>query len=154
MNDQPDERYLRLALQQAQAAAEAGEVPVGALIVADGRVLAAAHNERETLRDPTAHAEMIAITQAAEALGAWRLEGCTLYVTLEPCPMCAGAIVQARIPRVVYGAADPKAGAVDSLYQLLTDDRLNHRVEVTAGLMGEECGRVLSEFFRARRLKK
>lgn len=153
MNTQPDERYLRLALQQAQAAAEAGEVPVGALIVADGRVLAAARNEREALRDPTAHAEMIAITQAAEALGAWRLEGCTLYVTLEPCPMCAGAIVQARIPRVVYGAADPKAGAVDSLYQILTDDRLNHRVEVESGLLGEECGRVLTDFFRARRKK-
>lgn len=142
-----------MALQQAQAAAEAGEVPVGALIVADGRVLAAARNEREALRDPTAHAEMIAITQAAEALGAWRLEGCTLYVTLEPCPMCAGAIVQARIPRVVYGAADPKAGAVDSLYQILTDDRLNHRVEVESGLLGEECGRVLTDFFRARRKK-
>ena len=109
----------------------------------DGRVLAAARNEREALRDPTAHAEMIAITQAAAALGSWRLEGCTLYVTLEPCPMCAGAIVQARIPRLVYGAADPKAGAVRSLFQLVDDPRLNHRAEVVEGVLAEPCGRVL-----------
>lgn len=151
MHEQTDEHYLREALRQAAEAAAAGEVPVGAIIVAEGRVLAAARNERESLRDPTAHAEMIAITQAAQALNAWRLEGCTLYVTLEPCPMCAGAIVQARIPRVVYGAADPKAGAVDSLYQILTDDRLNHRVEVSSGVLAAECGQVLTDFFRARR---
>lgn len=151
MHEQTDEHYLREALRQAAEAAAAGEVPVGAIIVAEGRVLAAARNERESLRDPTAHAEMIAITQAAQSLNAWRLEGCTLYVTLEPCPMCAGAIVQARIPRVVYGAADPKAGAVDSLYQILTDDRLNHRVEVSGGVLAAECGQVLTDFFRARR---
>src|SRR5690606_33049488 len=117
-------------LQEAQRAAEEGEVPIGAVIVHDSQVVASAHNQREQLRDPTAHAEMIAITQAAEALGSWRLLDCTLYVTLEPCPMCAGAIVQARIPWVVYAAADPKAGAVDTLYRLLSDARLNHQAQV------------------------
>lgn len=146
-----DERYMRIALEQAVAAAAADEAPVGAVIVADGRVLAAARNEREALRDPTAHAEMIAITQAASALESWRLENCTLYVTLEPCPMCAGAIVLARIPRVVFGALDPKGGAVRSLYRLLEDSRLNHRVEVVAGVLSEPCGLVLSEFFRGKR---
>lgn len=149
-----DERYMRLALEQAEAAAEADEAPVGALIVADGRVLAAARNEREALRDPTAHAEMIAITQAASALQSWRLENCTLYVTLEPCPMCAGAIVLARIPRVVFGALDPKGGAVRSLYRLLEDPRLNHRVEVVEGVLSEPCGLVLSEFFRGKRRQR
>lgn len=143
--------YMRMALAEAQAAAAAGEVPVGAIIVCNDRVIAAAHNQRETLRDPTAHAEMIAITQAAESLGAWRLEGCTLYVTLEPCPMCAGAIVQSRVPRVVYGAVDPKAGAVESLYTLLSDERLNHRPEVTGSVLAEPCGEILTSFFRARR---
>src|SRR5436190_13577915 len=113
------EHYMRIALAEAEAALAEGEVPVGAVIVQHDRVIAAAHNQREQLRDPTAHAEMIAITQAAEALGSWRLADCTLYVTLEPCPMCAGAIVQARIPTVVYGAADPKAGAVHTLFRLL-----------------------------------
>ena len=145
------ETYIRRALAEAIAAEKQDEVPVGALIVRDGRVLAAAHNQRETLRDPTAHAEMIAITQAAEAIGSWRLEGCTLYVTLEPCPMCAGAIVQARIPTVVYGAADPKAGAVRTLFQLLDDARLNHRCEIVAGVLAEPCGAILSDFFRRRR---
>jgi tRNA(adenine34) deaminase len=143
--------YMRMALAEAQAAAAAGEVPVGAIIVCNDRVIAAAHNQRETLRDPTAHAEMIAITQAAESLGAWRLEGCTLYVTLEPCPMCAGAIVQSRVPRVVYGAIDPKAGAVESLYRLLADERLNHRPDVTGSVLAEPCGEILTSFFRARR---
>ncbi len=142
---------MRQALAQAELARSADEVPVGAVIVSSGRVVAAAHNQREALADPTAHAEMIAITQAAGALGSWRLEGCTLYVTLEPCPMCAGAIVLARIPLVVYGARDPKAGAVDSLYQLLGDVRLNHRCQVVSGVLGDDCGRVLSEFFRAQR---
>lgn len=142
---------MRAALREAALAAEAGEVPVGALIVREGIVIASAHNQREALHDPTAHAEMIAITQAAESVGGWRLSGCTLYVTLEPCPMCAGAIVQARVPRVVYGAADPKAGAVDSLYRLLDDARLNHRAEVTSGVLHQECGDVLRQFFRARR---
>lgn len=149
-----DERYMRIALEQAEAAAEADEAPVGAVIVSDGRVLAAARNEREALRDPTAHAEMIAITQAASALQNWRLEKCTLYVTLEPCPMCAGAIVLARIPRVVFGALDPKGGAVRSLYRLLEDERLNHRVEVVEGVLSEPCGLVLTEFFREKRRQR
>lgn len=142
---------MRLALAEAQAAAAEGEAPVGAIVVCHDRIIAAAHNQRETLRDPTAHAEMIAITQAAESLGSWRLEGCTLYVTLEPCPMCAGGIVQARIPRVVYGATDPKAGAVESLYTLLSDARLNHRSQVQGGVLAEPCGKILTDFFRARR---
>jgi len=147
--------YMQLALREAQRAAEEGEVPVGAVIVHEERVVAAAHNQREQLRDPTAHAEMIALTQAADALGSWRLEGCTLYATLEPCPMCAGAILQARLPLVVYGADDPKAGAVRSLYQLLGDARLNHRSAVISGVLGQDCGAVLSEFFqRQRRLGK
>jgi tRNA(adenine34) deaminase len=145
---------MMLALAEAAAAAIEDEVPIGAVIVYEGQVLAAAHNQREQLRDPTAHAEMIAITQAATALDSWRLENCTLYVTLEPCPMCAGAIVQSRVKRVVYGADDPKAGAVKTLYQLLEDSRLNHRAEVTAGVLAEECGRVLSEFFQQKRLAK
>ncbi|WP_350213591.1 tRNA adenosine(34) deaminase TadA [Botrimarina sp.] len=146
-----DVAMMRLALGEARAAASDGEVPVGAVITCGDQVVAAAHNQREALRDPTAHAEMIAITQAAESLGGWRLENCTLYVTLEPCPMCAGAIVQARAPRVVYGARDPKAGAVESLYSLLSDTRLNHRCQVLGGVLEEECGGVLREFFRSRR---
>jgi tRNA(adenine34) deaminase len=145
---------MKLALDQAEAAALVDEAPIGAVIVHNERVIATARNEREALRDPTAHAEMIAITQAAAALENWRLAGCTLYVTLEPCPMCAGAIVQARIPRVVYGAIDPKAGAVRSLYRLLEDSRLNHRCEVVEGVLAEPCGRVLSEFFKCKRLEK
>jgi tRNA(adenine34) deaminase len=151
---QIDQHFMMLALAEAAAAAIEDEVPIGAVIVHEGQVLAAAHNQREQLRDPTAHAEMIAITQAATALDSWRLENCTLYVTLEPCPMCAGAIVQSRVKRVVYGADDPKAGAVKTLYQLLEDTRLNHRAEVTAGVLAEECGRVLSEFFQQKRLTK
>ncbi len=142
-----------MALDLARQAAEIGEVPVGAIIVHNERVIAAAHNQREQLHDPTAHAEMIAITQAAEALQSWRLEQCTLYVTLEPCPMCAGAILQARIPTVVFGATDPKAGAVQSLFRLLSDARLNHRCEVIHGVMQKECGEVLSQFFASRRLE-
>lgn len=140
-----------LALEQARAALAISEVPVGAVIVAEGRVIAAAYNQREQLCDPTAHAEMIAITQAAENLGSWRLSGCTLYCTLEPCPMCAGAIVQARVPTVVYGAADPKAGAVNTLYQLLSDPRLNHRCEIVPGVLAEECGQLLTRFFQQQR---
>lgn len=143
--------FMREALRQAQTAMAAEEVPVGAVIAHDGRIIAAAHNQREMLRDPTAHAEMIAITQAAESLGSWRLEGCVLYVTLEPCPMCAGAILQARVPTVVYGATDPKAGAVASLYQLLSDTRLNHRCELVPGVLAEPCGTILTEFFRRQR---
>ena len=146
-----DRQYMRLALAEAQAAANEDEVPIGAIIVHANRVIASAHNQREQLRDPTAHAEMIAITQAAGVLGDWRLENCTLYVTLEPCPMCAGAIVLARIARVVYGAADPKAGAVDTLYRMLNDQRLNHRADATAGVLATECGALLSRFFEAKR---
>ena len=142
---------MRLALQQAQQAQVEDEVPVGAIILNQDRFIAAAYNQREQLHDPTAHAEMIAITQAAEAIGDWRLAHCTMYVTLEPCLMCAGAIVQSRIPRVIYGATDPKAGAVSSLYSLLTDTRLNHTVQVTGGVLAEDCGRILTEFFRSKR---
>ncbi len=147
----PHAHFMEAALQEARAAFDEDEVPVGAVIVRGGRVIAAAHNQRERLRDPTAHAEMIAITQAAEALGSWRLDECTLYVTLEPCPMCAGAIVQARIPAVVYGATDPKAGAVATLYQLLDDPRLNHRCQVVGGVRAEACGQILTRFFQKQR---
>jgi tRNA(adenine34) deaminase len=143
--------FMRLALREAEAAYAEEEVPIGAVIVRDGQVIASAHNQREQLHDPTAHAEMIAITQAAGVVGDWRLEGATLYVTLEPCPMCAGAIVLARLPRVVYGAADPKAGAVATLYQMLDDPRLNHRAEVIGGVLSEPCGAILSRFFADRR---
>ncbi len=143
--------HMRMALAEAQAAFAENEVPVGAIITRDDQVLASAHNLRDTLRDPTAHAEMIAITQAAESLGSWRLEGCTLYVTLEPCPMCAGAILQARIRTVVYGAPDPKAGAVHSLFQLLADPRLNHRCEIISGVLADPCGAILTRFFQQQR---
>jgi tRNA(adenine34) deaminase len=144
--------HMEMALAEAEAAAAADEVPVGAVIVSLQRgVLAQAHNQREQLTDPTAHAEMIAITQAAAALRSWRLEHCVLYVTLEPCPMCAGAIVQARVPLVVYGAADPKAGACDSLYQIPTDARLNHRAQVLGGVLADRCAAVLSAFFAKKR---
>jgi len=142
---------MKLALQEAELALGEDEVPVGAVIVHEDRVIASAHNQREQLRDPTAHAEMIAITQAAEALRSWRLDGSTLYVTLEPCPMCAGAILQARIPTVVYGATDPKAGAVHTLYQLLGDERLNHRSMVVSGVLAGPCGEILTRFFQSQR---
>ncbi|MDR1385223.1 MAG: tRNA adenosine(34) deaminase TadA [Planctomycetaceae bacterium] len=145
------EFFMRKAIGEAVGALEENEVPVGAVIVCKNAVIASAHNQREQLQDPTAHAEMIAVTQAAESLGSWRLEECTLYVTLEPCPMCAGAIVQARIPFVVYGASDPKAGAVASLFQLLNDSRLNHRCEVKANIFAEDCAGLLQEFFRRQR---
>jgi tRNA(adenine34) deaminase len=151
MNYPAHEHFIQMALAEAQAAMEENEVPIGAVIVHRQQVIARAHNQREQLRDPTAHAEMIAITQAAAALGSWRLEDCTLYVTLEPCPMCAGAIVQARIPQVVYGAADPKAGAVHTLYRLLDDSRLNHRAEVVPGVLAEACGEILTRFFQKQR---
>lgn len=142
---------MRLAIEEAELALREDEVPVGAVIVHDDRVIASAHNQREQLHDPTAHAEMIAITQAAEALGSWRLDGSTLYVTLEPCPMCAGAILQARIPTVVYGATDPKAGAVHTLYRLLEDERLKHRAMVVSGVLAGPCGEILTRFFQAQR---
>ena len=142
---------MRLALREAEAAVQEEEVPVGAVIVHGERIVASAHNQREQLHDPTAHAEMIAITQAAESLGDWRLEHCTLYVTLEPCPMCAGAILLSRLPRLVYGAADSKSGCVESLYHLLNDDRLNHQVQVVPGVLALDCGSILTEFFQAQR---
>ena len=145
------EHFMRQAIDLAQQAATEDEVPVGAIIVHRHQVIAAAYNQREQLNDPTAHAEMIAITQAASHLNSWRLEECELYVTLEPCPMCAGAILQSRIPKVYYGASDPKAGAVDSLYNLLTDVRLNHRSQVLGGILGDQCGRLLTQFFEAKR---
>ena len=147
----PAEHWMRFALDQAMQAFEEREVPVGAVIVQGGRIVGEGHNQRETLNDPTAHAEMIALTQAAETLGSWRLLDCTLYVTLEPCPMCAGAIVQARIPRVVYGTPDPKAGACHSLYQITSDPRLNHQVLVTAGVLQDQCRQILQDFFAEQR---
>jgi len=139
------------ALRVAQAALDADEVPVGCVVVHEDRIIGRAHNQREMLRDPTAHAEMIALTQAAGALETWRLGGCTLYVTLEPCAMCAGAMVLGRIERLVYGATDPKAGAVESVFRLLDEPRLNHKVAVRGGVLAADCGAVLSEFFRTKR---
>ncbi len=146
-----DERFMEMAIDRARAAAEHGDVPIGALVAREGETLAAAGNERELRRDPTAHAELLAIRAAAEALGGWRLPETTLYVTLEPCAMCAGAIVLARIPTVVFGAADPKAGAVGSVLDVLGEPALNHRPQVAGGLLEDECAELLREFFGARR---
>ena len=146
-----DEAYMGMAFAEAEQAWAEEEVPVGAVVVFQDRVIAAARNQREQLHDPTAHAEMIAITQAAESLSSWRLEGCRIYVTLEPCPMCAGAILQARIPHLIYGAADPRAGAVHSMFQLLTDARLNHQTQVTSGVLADRCGKILTDFFQQQR---
>ena len=152
MDAAADERFMRKALAAARRAPLHADVPVGAVVVKDGAVLSRARNAREKGADPTAHAELVAIRKAAKKLGSWRLDGCTLYVTLEPCAMCAGAIVLARLPRLVYGAADPKAGFVGSLGDLCRDPRLNHRPEVTSGVLAAECGRILVEFFREKRL--
>ena len=146
-----DERFMQLAIEQARAARRWGDVPIGAVIVIDDQVIAAAGNRRAADTDPTAHAELLAIRRAAEAIGDWRLIDCRLYVTLEPCIMCAGAIVLSRLPVVVYGAADPKAGAVESLYTLLADPRLNHRPDVRGGVLADECGDLLRVFFAAQR---
>ena len=146
-----DHQWMGLALEEAALAAAAGEVPVGAVVVMDGRLLGRGHNAPIALSDPTAHAEIVALRAAARAVGNYRLTGATLYATVEPCVMCCGAALQARVARLVYGAADPKAGAARSLYQMLEDPRLNHRVEVAAGVRGDECGARLSEFFRAKR---
>jgi tRNA(adenine34) deaminase len=156
MSDQPpavlpDEAAMRLAMVEAVAAEAHGDVPIGAVVVRDGVVIAARHNERELTGDPTAHAEVLALRDAATVVGHWRLLDCTLYVTLEPCVMCAGATVNARVGRVVFGATDPKAGAVTSLYQVCGDERLNHRPPVTSGVLAEECGTLLKAFFAARR---
>jgi len=145
------ERFMAVALDEARAAAERDEVPVGAVVVHSGRIIGRGHNQRETLADPTAHAEMLAITAAAAALGDWRLLDCTLYVTLEPCPMCAGAIVLARLARVVFGTDDPKFGACGSLYTIPTDSRTNHQVELLSGVCADKCARLLQDFFRRQR---
>ena len=153
--EQPDDQAcMRLALRQANRAVDADEVPVGAVIVCNGRVIGTGYNQREMLADPTAHAEMIALTAAASAVGDWRLDQCTMYVTLEPCTMCAGALVLARMQRLVYGASDPNAGAVRSLYQICSDSRLNHRIDVTGGVLAAECGSILTEYFAAKRRAK
>ena len=152
--EKDDERYMRLALEEAEAAAAEGEVPIGAVVVCDGEVVARAHNRRETDADPSAHAEFAAMVAAARALGRWRLTGCTVYVTLEPCLMCAGLMVNARVGRCVYGAADPKGGAVGTLYDVSHDERLNHEFEVTSGVLADEAATMLRDFFRARRANR
>lgn len=147
------DQWMRLALEQARLAEALDEVPIGAVVVRGGEVIAAAHNRRMLDADPTAHAELLAIRAAAEVIGDWRLEGCSLAVTLEPCVMCAGAIVLARLAEVVYGATDPKAGAVDTLYRICEDQRLNHQPEVCGGVLAGPCGEILSRFFQAQRHK-
>lgn len=149
-----DQHYMRLAIEEANKAGAKGEVPIGAVIVHNSTVIARAHNLRETSRNAVTHAELMAIQQACEALDNWRLEDTILYVTLEPCPMCAGAILQSRIPRVVYGARDAKAGCVDSLYRLLNDERFNHQCDVKENVLADECGGLLTQFFRDLREKK
>ena len=146
-----DDYFMRLALREAERALEHEDVPIGAVVVREGEVLAAAHNERELRQDPTAHAEIIALRGAARATGSWRVLDSVMYVTLEPCAMCAGAIVLARVPRLVYGARDPKAGACGSVLDVLSEPGLNHRPEVSGGLLADECGELLSRFFASRR---
>ncbi|UCD38380.1 MAG: nucleoside deaminase [Fidelibacterota bacterium] len=147
------DQFLRQALKEAERAFEAGEVPVGAVVVQEGKIIGRGRNQREGLNDPTAHAEMLAITAAANHLGDWRLEGCTLYVTKEPCAMCAGAIVNSRLARVIFGAWDEQAGCCGSLYQLCRDPRFNHQVQVTSGVLERECRELLQEFFHRQRDK-
>lgn len=151
---QEHERWMREAIAEARKAEAIGEVPIGAIVVRDGQVIGRGYNVRETSLDPTSHAEMIAIRQASEALDAWRLLDCRLYVTLEPCPMCAGAIVQSRVPQVIYGAPDPKAGCAGTLMNLLQEPRFNHEAEVLSGVLQEECGALLSDFFRGLRRRR
>lgn len=149
-----DRLFMKQALEEAQKAALLGEVPIGAVLVYEGKIIARAHNLRETTQNATTHAELLVIQEACKKIGSWRLEDTTLYVTLEPCPMCAGAILQSRVPRVVYGARDQKAGCVDSLYHLLNDERFNHECDVTEGILAEECGQILTDFFKALRDRK
>ena len=144
---------MKLAIEQAQIAEENSDVPIGTVIVYKNQIIGKAYNQREQLQDPTAHAEIIALTQAAAFLESWRLHGCTMYVTLEPCPMCAGALVLARIDRLVYGCDDPKTGAVKSLYNIVNDERLNHTINVTSGILAEECSDLLQQFFQRRRIE-
>ena len=150
-NKKEDERFMRAAIVAAKIAEENGDVPIGAVIVYKNQIIAKAYNQREQLADPTAHAEIIALTQAAAARQNWHLNGCTMYVTLEPCPMCAGALVLSRMDRLVYGCDDPKSGACKSLYNIVTDGRLNHRLEVTSGVLQEQCREQLQGFFAQRR---
>ncbi len=146
-----DEYFMQMAIRDAQIALEHGDVPIGAVVVCDGEVVGEGHNERELRQDPTAHAEVIALREAARTLGSWRILDSVLYVTLEPCPMCAGAIVLARVPRVVFGCTDPKAGAAGSVLDILAEPRLNHRPEVAGGLLAPECAALLQDFFSSRR---
>ncbi|RCW50724.1 MULTISPECIES: tRNA adenosine(34) deaminase TadA [unclassified Halanaerobium] len=149
-----DKKYMKMALAEARKALEYDEVPIGAVVVCNGKVVGKGFNLREKTQDPTAHAEMIALRKAAEKKVSWRLEDCQLYVTLEPCPMCAGAVLQARIKKLIFAARDPKAGAVKSLYQLLDDSRMNHQIEVVEGIMEEESAQLLKDFFRDLRKRK
>ena len=149
-----DERWMKVALEEAQLAADKGEVPVGAVVIHEGALIAKSHNLRELNKDPLAHAELLAIADAARLLGRWRLIECTLYVTLEPCPMCAGAIVNSRLDRIVYGASDPRAGACGTIFNIVEDERLNHRPEVVRGILQEPCSQILSKFFKDLRAKR
>jgi tRNA(adenine34) deaminase len=156
MNEMPnksDNELMQIAIKEAKIAEENGDVPIGAIIVYENQIIGRAYNQREQLQDPTAHAEIIALTQAAAFLESWRLHGCTMYVTLEPCTMCAGALVLARIDRLVYGCDDPKTGAIKSLYNIVTDERLNHIIDVTSGVLAEECSSLLQQFFQRRRIE-
>ena len=153
MNPFDHEYWMKKAYAEAEKALKTDEVPVGAIIVKDNIIIARGYNQVETLKDPTAHAEMIAITAACDTLGEKRLDGCTIYVTLEPCPMCAGAIVLARIPRLIYGVADPQAGACGSVYDICRDGCLNHKVEIVSGVMEHECSRILQDFFESIRCR-
>jgi len=152
-NKKEDQQFMKAAIKAATIAEENGDIPIGAVIVYKNQIIAKAYNQREQLKDPTAHAEIIALTQAAAFVESWRLNGCTMYVTLEPCPMCAGALVLARVDRLVYGCDDPKAGACKSLYNIVQDERLNHRLEVTSGVLANECSQQLQEFFAKRRIE-
>ena len=153
MTSKLDEKFMRMAIAQADIAEQNSDVPIGAVIVYQNQIIGKAYNQREQLKDPTAHAEIIALTQAAAFLESWRLNDCTMYVTLEPCPMCAGALVLARMKRLVYGCDDPKTGAVKSLYNIVQDERLNHRLEVTSGVLADECSKILQDFFQRRRIE-
>ena len=151
MINEKDKHFMQLSIEQAQIAEENGDVPIGAVIVYQEQIIGKAYNQRQQLQDPTAHAEIIALTQAAAFMESWRLNGCTIYVTLEPCPMCAGALVLSRMDRLVYGCDDPKTGACKSLYNIVQDERLNHRLEVTSGVLADECSKLLQDFFQKRR---
>ena len=153
ITNKSDKDFMQIAIKEAKIAEENGDVPIGAVIAYQNQVIGRAYNQREQLQDPTAHAEIIALTQAAAFLESWRLHSCTMYVTLEPCTMCAGALVLARIDRLVYGCDDPKAGAIKSLYNIATDERLNHIIDVTSGVLAEECSGLLQQFFRRRRIE-